>query len=150
MAVERDIKKTTLTLTLANQKRGKSSRNCQTATNERQYLIDFNQSFSLAIAKTMKHLSDFVFISMAHGTLVRRDSYLDQLRSGIKQHQLNALRIVPLNMVRLFPDSVLQKVKEDIAQFEDMGYSGLSPHKNGCYHHYERPNKSSHESSWSN
>ena len=133
-----------------DQKRGKSSRNCQIATNERQYLIDCNQSFSLAIAKTMKHLSDFVFISMAHGTLVRRDSYLDQLRSGIKQHQLNALRIVPLNMARLSLESVLQKVEEDIAQFEDMGYSGLSPHKNGCYHHYERPNKSPHESSWSN
>ena len=46
-----------------DQKKGKSSK-CQNTTDELQYLTDFNQSISLAMAKTMQHLCEFVFISM--------------------------------------------------------------------------------------
>ena len=37
---------------------------------------------SQAAAKTMEHLSEFVFISMGNLTLARRDAYLSHLNSG--------------------------------------------------------------------
>ena len=43
------------------------------------------------MAKAMEHLSDFAFVSMANVTLVRLDSYLAQVKSGLKQDTLAAL-----------------------------------------------------------
>ena len=88
----------------SDQKKEKSSSKCQTATEELQYLMDFNESISLAMAKTMQQLSHFLFISMANITLARRDSYLYHLRYGIKQDTLDALRTAPLHMATLFLD----------------------------------------------
>ena len=64
--------------------KGKSASKVATASDELQYLMYFNASISQALAKTMEHLSDFVFVSMANLTLIRRDSYLSHVRSGIK------------------------------------------------------------------
>ena len=51
-----------------------------------------------AKAKTLEHLSDFVFVSMANLTLIRWDSYLSHVRSGIKTDTLAALRTAPCNL----------------------------------------------------
>ena len=96
-----------------DQKKGKSSSKCQTATDKLQYLMYLNQSITLAMAKTMQHLSHFVFILMATITLVRIDSYLDHLRSGIKQDTLNALRTASLLTATPL------KTEEDNAQYEN-------------------------------
>ena len=79
-----------------NQSKGKSSSKVSTATDELQYLMDFNSSICQAMAKTMEHLSDFVFVSMANLTLARRDSYLSHVKSRIKPDTLVALRTAPL------------------------------------------------------
>ena len=71
--------------------KGKSSSKVSTATDELQYLMDINPSISQTMAKTMEHLSDFVFVSMANLTLARQDSYLSHLRTGIKLDTLAAL-----------------------------------------------------------
>ena len=104
---------TQLKIIQGDQEIGKSSTKCQTAMDELQYLIEFNQSISLAMAKTVQHLSDFVFISMANITLARRDSYL-HLRSGIKNDTLPDLRTGPAYLDTLFPDNVLEKGEDDI------------------------------------
>ena len=44
----------------------------------------FRSSFNLCMAKTMEHLSEFVFINMVNMTLFRRDAYLSHVKSGIK------------------------------------------------------------------
>ena len=49
--------------------KGKSVGKVSAAIDELEYLIDFNASISQAMAKTMEHLSDFVFVSMANFTL---------------------------------------------------------------------------------
>ena len=59
-------------------------------TDELQHLMDFNASISQAKAKTMEHLSDFVFVSMENLT------YLSHLKSGIKPKTPAALRTAPL------------------------------------------------------
>ena len=39
---------------------------------------------SQCVAKVMEHLSDFAFVSMANVMLVKQDSYLAHVRSGLK------------------------------------------------------------------
>ena len=57
--------------------KGKGSAKVSRALDELQFLMDFNASITQAAAKTMEHLSDFVFISM--GNLA--------IRKGIRIHQ---------------------------------------------------------------
>ena len=78
--------------------KGKSASKVDTATDELQYLLDFNSSICQAMAKSMEHLGDFVFVNMANLTLIRRDSYLSYLQAGIKADTLAALRTAPLHL----------------------------------------------------
>ena len=54
--------------------KGKVSPKVAVATDKLQYLMDFNTSITQALAKTMEHLTDFVFVSMWNLTLASRDS----------------------------------------------------------------------------
>ena len=76
---------------LKAENKGKGS----TAAEELNYLMDFNSSITQAAAKSMEHLSEFVFIIMGKLTLIRRDAYLSHLRTGIKPDTLTALRSAP-------------------------------------------------------
>ena len=62
--------------TIRTESKGKGSSKVSAATDELQYLMDFNSSITQAVAKTMEHLTDFVFVSMGNLTLARRESYL--------------------------------------------------------------------------
>ena len=110
--------------------KGKSSSKLSTATEELHFLMDFNSSICQAMAKSMEHLTDFVFVNMANVTLLRRDSYLAYLKAGIKADTLAALRTAPLHISTLFPDTVIKQAEEDISNY-DKGWSGsersLSP-----------------------
>ena len=130
-----------------SENKGKGSTNLTAAADELNYLMDFNSSISQAAAKAMEHLSDFVFMSMGNLTLVRRDAYLSHLRTGIKPDTLTALRSAPLHIATLFPESVVKRAEEDIAQFESKGHS-TSSHNKGRYHPYEwQDRKSSYKDS---
>ena len=101
--------------------KGKSSSKVSSATDELQYLMEFNASITQAAAKTMGHLTDFVFISMGNLTLARRDAYLNHLETGIKSDTLPALRISPLQISTLFTDSVIRRAEEETAHYESKG-----------------------------
>ena len=107
----------------SEQTKGKSAGKVGAAIEQLQYLINFNASITQCIVKAMEHLSDFAFASMANMTLVRGDSYLAHVKSCLKQDTLAALRQAPLDLLTLFPDSVLKKAEEDINKFEDKGQS---------------------------
>ena len=47
----------------------------------------------------LEHLTDFVFVTMANTTLLRRDSYLAYLKAGIKADTMAALRTAPLHPI---------------------------------------------------
>ena len=66
------------------------------------------------MAKTMEHLSDFVFVSMANLTLTRRDCYLSHLKSGIKPDTLAALRTAPLQLATLLLSSGRRRILQGI------------------------------------
>ena len=103
---------------------------------------NFNSSISQAMAKTMEHLSDFVFVTVANSTLARRDAYLSHLKAGIKPDTLASLRTAPLQMATLFPDEALKQAEQDIANFETKNQPPSSS-KKGCFHPYERSDKRS-------
>ena len=121
--------------------KGKSSERVSQAASELQFLLNFNSSITQAMAKTLEHLTDFVFVTVANTTLIRRDSYLSHLKMGIKPDTLAALRTGPLHTATLFPDTVLKQAEQDIANFESKGqiHSG----KKGRFHPYERQDKRS-------
>ena len=127
--------------TIQTESKGKTASKVSAATDELQFLLDFNSSVCQAMAKAMGHLTDIVFVNVANTTLLRRDSYLSYLKAGVKAGTLNALGSAPLELDTLFPDSVIKQAEEDIASF-DRNRSG-SVYKKGRYHPYERQDKKS-------
>ena len=121
--------------------KGKSAGKITRATEEMQFLMNFNSSITQCMAKTLEHLTDFVFVMVANTTLIRRDSYLSHLKMGIKPDTLAALRTGPLHTATLFPDSALKQAEEDIANFESKSHSQSG--KKGRFHPYERQEKRS-------
>ena len=117
--------------------KGKSSERMRQAVDELDYLVTFNRSISQAMARTMRDLSEGMFISMANFTLARRDSYLEYLHAGVKQHTLTALRTAPVYLHSLFPDQLITKAEEEICRSEER------PHRRqGCFHPYAPSDRS--------
>ena len=121
--------------------KGKGSAKVSSALDELQFLMDFNASITQAAARTMEHLSEFVFVSVGNLTLARRDSYLNHINGGVKTDTIAALRTAPLHIPTLFPDSVIKRAEEEIAHFEAKGQS--SSRGKGRYHPYEHTEKRS-------
>ena len=86
-----------------------------------------------------------LFIQMANLTLLRRDAFLEHLKQGVKPDTFSALRNCPLNGYALFPDAVIRKAEDEIAQFESPkrtrqpgpGQGGFTGHKKLQQHRYQ-------------
>ena len=113
--------------------KGKAAERTQQAVED---LVTFNRSISQAMQRTMQDLSEGVFISMANLTLAGRDSYLEFLRSGVKPDTLTALRIAPVHLHSLFPDSLLVQAEDEIYRSEERRSSGSAHRKPGRFHPY--------------
>ena len=126
--------------TVRSESKGKGSAKVSTALDELQHRMNFNSSICQAAAKTMEHLTEFVFISMGNLTLTRRDAYLTHVRTGDKPDTMAGLRTAPIHISTLFPDSLIKKAEDEILQFENKGQSSSAKGK-GRYHPYERPER---------
>ena len=126
--------------TVRSESKGKGSAKASTALDEMQHLMNFNSSICQAAAKSMEHLTEFVFISMGNLTLARRDAYLTHVRTGVKPDTMAGLRTAPIHISTLFPDSLIKKAEEEIVQFENKGQSSGAKAK-GRFHPYERPER---------
>ena len=122
--------------------KGKGSTKTSEATEELQFLMEFNSSITQVAAKVMEHLTVFVFITMGNLTLTGCDAYLNHVKNGIKPDTLAALRTTPLHISTVFPDTAIKRAKEEIALYDNKGQStsSSSRHK-GWFHPYERPEK---------
>ena len=120
--------------------KGKAAERTQQAVEELEYLVTFNRRHSQAMQRTMKDLSERVFISMANLTLARRDSYLEFIRGGVKPDTLTALRTAPVHLHSLFPDSLLVKAEDEISRSEERRSSGSAHRKSGRFHPYVSSN----------
>ena len=84
-----------------------------------------------------------VFINVADMTLARRDAYLPHMKAGIKQDTLSALRQAPIHLDKLFPDEIVKRAEEDIAQFENKCRPAQNPSsfRKDRFHPYQRSDK---------
>ena len=119
--------------------KGKSASKITQGAEELDFLVTFNRSITQAMARTMQDLSEGVFVNVANLTLARRDSYLDFIKTGIKQDTLTSLRTAPLHLSALFPDHIIVKAEEEIRHFEDKRTSGPSQRKPQRFHPYSQP-----------
>ena len=135
----------------SEQTKGKSAGKVGAATEELQYLMNFYASITQCMAKAMEHVSGFAFVSMANVTLVRQNSYLPHVKSGLKQDTLAALRQAPLDLPTLLPDFVVKKAEVDISKFEDKGRSHAQSagRRDNRFHPYRRSGKQSQDLKYS-
>ena len=83
----------------------------------------------------LQHLADSLFVHLANLILLRRDSYLEFVKPGVKPDMWNLLRKAPMFGYGLFPDSVLNTAEQDINKHESAGVApgpgpGASQHSN--------------------
>ena len=132
---------TQLKVIQGDKSKGKSASKIHQAAEELDYLITFNRSITQAMARTMQDLSEGVFINVVNLTLTHRDSYLDYVKSGIKQDTLTCLRTAPLYMSALFPDHLVAKAEEEIRHHEDKRTAGSSQKGSQRFHPYAQASR---------
>ena len=69
----------------------------------------------------LQQLADSLFVHLANLILLRRDSYLEHVKPGIKPDTWNLLRNAPMFGHGLFPDSVLATAEQDITKHKSAG-----------------------------
>ena len=98
--------------------KGKAPKEVVNAIKDLKDLSAFHSNVSVALGTSLQHLADSLFIQLANFILLRRDSYLEYARAGLKPDTWNRLRNAPLFSSSLFPDDILATAEQDIAKFE--------------------------------
>ena len=108
--------------------KGKAPKEVVEAIRDLKDLSSFHASVSVALGTSLQHLADSLFIQLANFILLRRDSYLEFAKPGLKPDTWNRLRNAPLFSSSLFPDDILATAEQDIAKFESTsGARGPGP-----------------------
>ena len=104
--------------------------------------MNFNTSITQAAAKAMEHITDFVFITMGNLTLAHRDQ---PCKERHQTRHFGGSKDSPLTDSTLFPDAIIKRAEEEIADHDSKGQSASSSstHGKGRYHPYERSDKRS-------
>ena len=71
--------------------KGKAPKEVSSALNDLRDLMAFHQRVSVAMGTSLQHLADNLFVNLSNLILLRRDAYLDFVKSGVKQDTLNLL-----------------------------------------------------------
>ena len=98
--------------------KGKAQKETSDALNDLRDLLAFHQRVSIALGTSLQHLADSLFVNMSNMILLRRDSYLDCVKPGVKQDTLNSLRNAPMFGYALFPDAAIMTAEQDIQKAE--------------------------------
>ena len=98
--------------------KGKAPKEMVSAIKDLKDLSAFHSNVSVALGTSLQHLADSLFIQLANFILLRRDSYLEFARAGLKPDTWNRLRNAPVFSSSLFPDDILATAEQDIAKFE--------------------------------
>ena len=72
--------------------KGKAPKEVSAALSDLKDLSAFHQNVSVAMGTALQHLADSLFVQMSNLILLRRDSYLDHVKNGIKPDTYNQLR----------------------------------------------------------
>ena len=87
--------------------KGKAPKEVADALNDLRDLLAFHQRVSIALGTSLQHLADSLFVHMSNMVLLRRDSYLDFVKPGVKQDTMNSLRNALMFGYALFPDAAI-------------------------------------------
>ena len=98
--------------------KGKAPKEIVDATRDLRDLSAFHSNVSVALGTALQHLADSLFIQLANFILLRRDSYLEFVKTGLKPDTWNRLTNAPLFHSALFPDDVLASAEQDILKHE--------------------------------
>ena len=98
--------------------KGKAPKEVTDAIKDLKDLSAFHTSISVALGTAFQHLADSLFVQLANFILLRRDSYLEYVKPGLKPDTWNKLRNAPLFTYGLFPDDVLAVAEQDIQKQE--------------------------------
>ena len=98
--------------------KGKAPREVSGALNDLRDLMAFHQKVSIAMGTSLQHLADNLFVHLSNLILIRRDSYLEFVKAGVKQDTTNLLRNAPLFGYGLFPDAAIMTAEQDIQKHE--------------------------------
>ena len=98
--------------------KGKAQKEISDALNDLRDLLAFHQRVSIALGTSLQHLADSLFVHMSNMILLRRDSYLDIVKPGVKQDTMNSLRNAPMFGYALFPDAAIMTAAQDIQKAE--------------------------------
>ena len=93
---------------------------------------------------SLQHLADSLFVQMSNLVLLRRDSYLDFVKPGVKPDTTNSLRNAPMFGYALFPDAAIMTAEQDIQKSESSSVaqgpgSGAPQHANWRGSHRYKP-----------
>ena len=98
--------------------KGKAQKETSDALNDLCDLLAFHQKVSIALGTSLQHLADSLSVHMSNMILLRRDSYLDFVKPGVKQDTMNSLRNAPMLGYALFPDAAIMTAEQDIKKTE--------------------------------
>ena len=98
--------------------KGKTPKEVSNALTDLRDLMAFHQRVSVAMGTSLQHIADSLFVHMANLVLIHRDSYLDFVKTGVKQDTMNLLRNAPLFGYGLFPDAAIMTAEQDITKYE--------------------------------
>ena len=83
--------------------KGKSAKEVLDALKELRDLCAFHQNVSVSLGTALQHLAESLFVQLRNFIFMRRDSYLDHVRPGMKMGTWNELRNTPLFGYGPFP-----------------------------------------------
>ena len=89
-----------------------------TGLNELDYLFGFNKRVTASIQRAIKDLTDSSFTDLANLLLLRRESYLEHTRLGVKPETVAALRVSPLHLTTLFEEAAVLQAEKEVTDFD--------------------------------
>ena len=124
--------------------KGKAPKDVTNALNDLRDPMAFHHRVSVAMGTSLQHLADSLFVHMSNLILLRRDSYLDFVKPGVKQNTMNLLHNAPMFGYGLFPDAAIMTAEQDIQKHEASSVAqgsgrGASQHTSWRGSHRYRP-----------
>ena len=113
--VHSDIEKQLATL-------GQISGQCSEAkdcVDELEFLTSFHKKVMSSLQRSITDLSGSVFTNLATLILMRRDSYLDHVKFGVRPDTFATLRASPLHIPTLFAEEAVAKADKDITEHDN-------------------------------
>ena len=98
--------------------KGKAPKEVTSALNDLLDFMAFHQRVSVTMGTSLQHLADSLFVHLSNLILLRRDAYLDFVKTGVKQDTMNLLRNAPLFGYGLFPDAAIVTAEQDTHKHE--------------------------------